>query len=230
MCGGPLEADTVPDRQIGDIVMLEYTASMISWSPSLAAQTAPSGPRLSIDEWAALPEDEPGEWVDGHLAEEEVPDPIHELAVAWLLTFFKQWLGERGGFVFGSEVKFVVSPTRGRKPDLSVYLPERSPPPRRGVLRDPPDIAVEVISPSSADERRDRVEKMDEYAAFGVRYYWLVDPALGAVEIFELHDGRFARAAAGTSGALANVPGCRGLTLSLDELWRELARLAPNDG
>lgn len=38
--------------------------------------------------------------------------------------------------------------------------------------------------PSVADKRRDRVEKMDEHAAFGVRFYWLADPALGAVEIF----------------------------------------------
>jgi Uma2 family endonuclease len=209
--------------------MLDYTASMISWSPALAARTAPSGPRLGLDEWAALPEDEPGEWVDGYLTEEEVPDPIHELAVVWLTSFFKRWLGERGGFVFGSEIRFVLSPTRGRKPDVSVYFPERPPPPRRGVLRDPPDIVVEVVSPSSPDERRDRVEKMGEYAVFGVRFYWLVDPALGSVEIFELHDGRFARAAAATSGLLGGVPGCADLIVDLDELWRELARLTPND-
>lgn len=210
--------------------MLDYTASMISWSPALAVQTPPSGPRLSIDEWAALPEDSPGELVDGYLTEEEVPDPLHELAVAWLISFFKRWLGERAGFVFPSDVKFVVSATRGRKPDVSVYFPERAAPPRRGVLRDPPDIVVEVVSPSSADERRDRVDKMDKYPAFGVRFYWLVDPALGSVEIFELYEARFARAAAATTGLLHDVPGCPGLTFDLDELWHELARLAPNDG
>lgn len=66
---------------------------------------------------------------------------------------------------------------------------------------------VEVVSASPADERRDRVEKMDEYAAFGVSYYWIVDPALGSVEIFELQNGRFARSVAVTAGTLRDVPG-----------------------
>jgi Uma2 family endonuclease len=112
---------------------------------------------------------------------------------------------------------------------VSVYFPERPPPPQRGALRDPPDIIVEVVSPSPSDERRDRVEKMDDYAVFGVRFYWLVDPALGSLEIFELHEGRFVRAVGTTAGQLRNVPGCPGLHVDLDDLWGELARLTPND-
>jgi Uma2 family endonuclease len=188
-----------------------------------------SGERLDIDDWIALPEETPGELVDGRLTEEELPDPIHELAVTWLVALFRSWLGQRGGFVFGSEVKLVLGPARGRKPDISIYFADRAAPPRRGALRDPPDVVVEVVSPSPIDERRDRVYKMNEYAAFGVRFYWLVDPALGSVEIFELHDGRFARSVGATTGRLDDVPGCQGLQLDLDELWGELARLTPND-
>jgi Uma2 family endonuclease len=202
---------------------------MVSWSPALAAQAPSIGEPLDIDEWTVLPEDAPGELVDGRLTEEEVPDPIHELAVTWLTMLFRTWLGDRGGFVFGSDAKFVVAPTRGRKPDVSVYFPERPPPPQRGALRDPPDIIVEVVSPSPSDERRDRVEKMDDYAVFGARFYWLVDPALGSLEIFELHEGRFVRAVGTTAGQLRNVPGCPGLHVDLDDLWGELARLTPND-
>jgi len=202
---------------------------MVSWSPALAVPVPGIGARLSMEEWVALPEDAVGELVDGYLTQEEVPDPIHELAVTWLTALFRAWLGPCGGFVFGSDVKIVVSATRGRKPDVSVCFPERAAPPRRGALRDPPDIVVEVVSPSAVDERRNRVEKMDEYASFGVRFYWLVDPALGSVEIFELRGGRFARAVAATGGELRNVPGCPGLTIDVGELWAELARLSAND-
>src|ERR1051326_9318052 len=43
------------------------------------------GRPLTFEEWAAMDEDEPGEWVDGRLEEEEVPDLIHELVVSWLI-------------------------------------------------------------------------------------------------------------------------------------------------
>ncbi|HVR30621.1 MAG TPA: Uma2 family endonuclease [Thermoanaerobaculia bacterium] len=207
-----------------------YTlAEMHIWSPALAPALPAPGEELDLEEWARLPEDGPGELVDGRLTEEEAPDPIHGLAVSWLIALFRTWLGGRGGFVFDSDVKFVVGPSRGRRPDVSVFFPERPAPPRRGAVREPPDVVVEVVSASPADERRDRVEKMDDYSAFGVAYYWLVDPALGSVEIFDLVEGRFARALAATGGLLTQVPGCPGLELDLDALWRELARLAANE-
>jgi Uma2 family endonuclease len=211
------------------------------WSPVLAEPDARIAP-ISIEDWATLPEDSPGEFVDGYLAEEEVPDPVHELAVSWLIALFRSWLGSGRGFVFGSDVKFVIDTTRGRKPDVSVYFPHRPAPPRRGPLREAPDLVVEVVSPSPSDERRDRVHKMDEYAAFGVSFYWLLDPALGSLEIFELQQGspsqasmrrtqqgRYARVLARVEGVIDQVPGCEGLTLDLDGLWTELRRLSAED-
>lgn len=183
---------------------------------------------MTLDEWAQLPEDEAGELIDGYLTEEEVPDPAHELTVVWLGALLLNWLRGRGGFVFGSETKLRVSTRRGRKADLVVYLPGCDPPPRRGLLQAPPSILIEVITPTPRDARRDRVEKMDEYAALGAPYYWIVDPALGSFELFSLTpDGHYARLLAATAGRLDNVPGCPGLVVDLDELWREIDRLAP---
>jgi Uma2 family endonuclease len=201
---------------------------MQPWSPALAEPEARTVP-ISMEQWAALPEDAPGEFVDGHLSEEEVPDSVHELAVSWLITLFRAWLGAGSGFVFASDVKFVVSATRGRKPDVSVYFPQRPAPPRRGPIHDPPDLIVEVVSPSPPDERRDRVIKMEEYAAFGVSFYWLVDPALGSLEIFELQGGRCVRVLAAVEGTIDNVPGCEGLVIRSDDLWAELRRLSGQD-
>jgi Uma2 family endonuclease len=123
-------------------------------------------------------------------------------------------------------VKLALRPRTGRKADLSVYLPDRIPPPRRGALEEPPDIVVEVVTPPPRDERRDRVEKVADYAAFGVRWYWIVDPALGSFEIFALEsDGRYKNMAAATSGLIDPVPGCDGLCIDVEALWLELARL-----
>jgi Uma2 family endonuclease len=182
------------------------------------------GRQLTFEEWAAMDEDEPGELVDGYLEEEEVPNVIHEVVLTWFAMVFRTWLGRRG-WVIGSGAKFAVRPNRGRKPDLTVYLGGERKPPANGIVRVPPDIAVEVVSPSARDGRRDRIEKMADYAAFGIRYYWLIDPAFRSLEIFELMNGHYARTAYATEGTMTSVPGCEGLTIDLDALWQELAEL-----
>ena len=71
---------------------------------------------------------------------------------------------------------------------------------------------------------------MDDYAAFGVRYYWIVEPELRTFEVFELGtDGRYARALGAASGTIDQVPGCEGLTLELDELWRQVDAIEATD-
>ena len=187
---------------------------------------SPAPPELSLDEWFALPEDEPGELVNGRLEEEEVPDYLHELLVAFLVQLLRNWIRPQGGLVAGSDAKFAVSSRRGRKPDLTVYLPGGRRPPARGLIRVPPDVAIEVVSPTPRDGRRDRVEKLADYAAFGVAWYWLVDPQLRSLEILQLDSqGRYLHVLGASTGTLQQIPGCEGLTLDLDALWAEIDSL-----
>jgi len=181
---------------------------------------SPAASELSLDEWFALPEDEPGELVNGHLEEEEVPDYLHELLVALLARLLGNWIFPQGGLVAGSDAKFAVASRRGRKPDLTVYLPGRRRPPARGLIRVPPDIAIEIVSPTPRDGRRDRVEKLADYATFGVAWYWLLDPQLRSLEVLELDaQGRYLHVLGASAGTLEKLPGCEGLTLDLDALW-----------
>lgn len=182
------------------------------------------GPRLALEEWADLPEDVPGELVEGRLVEEEMPDYLHEVLVAWLARELGNWAEGVDAIVGGSEAKLALSATRGRKADLTVYFAGRRPP-ARGVVGVAPDIAVEVVSSTPRDQRRDRREKMEEYAEFGILYYWLVDPQRRSVEIYELDGDSYTRRVHGGDGAIRGVPGCPGLSLDLDAMWAKIDTL-----
>ena len=180
---------------------------------------------MTVEEWAALGED--GELEDGVLVEEEMASLLHEMVVKWLLFLLSAYFDPKGGFVAGSRVGIVIGPRRGRLPDVVCFGPGKRPEPR-GVVRVPPDLIVEVLSPDQPQHvRRDRIQKPDDYAKIGVRFYWLVDPEARTFEIWELDDDskRYARACAAMDGKIDPVPGCPGLVVDLDALWAELDRL-----
>ena len=59
---------------------------------------------------------------------------------------------------------------------------------RRGVMG-APDLVVEVVSPGSV--RRDRCDKRELYARFGVKEYWLADVANHSIEVLSLQSGGY---------------------------------------
>src|SRR5262249_35008239 len=156
------------------ICMPGVSAAGGSWYRSHMSTVIPAdatfGEELTVAQWAARPEDEPGELVDGRLVQEEMPDLVHETVVFWLIMALGPWLRGRGGKLFGSEVRLRVSPSRGRKADVLGWFPGHPRLPGRGAVGVPPDLIVEVISPPPADDRRDRIDKADDYARFGVHW------------------------------------------------------------
>jgi Uma2 family endonuclease len=186
---------------------------------------APATIRMTVDDWALLPEDVQGELVDGSLQEGELPSLVHECIVRWLLLLLSPYFESRGGQVFGSGVKLAIQRNRGRMADVVCFGPGKRPEPR-GAVSVPPDIVIEVVSPSPEDERRDRIEKPDDYGAFGVTFYWLVDPEFRSFEVWQLDaSGRYTRVCAATSGKVEDVPGCKGLVVDIDAMWARVDRL-----
>jgi len=76
----------------------------------------------------------------------------------------------------GSECKVLLPDAASeRHPDLAVY---KTPPPDEDVWSTwVPELVIEVVSPGSAE--REYNQKPDEYLAFGVAEYWVIDAARG---------------------------------------------------
>jgi Uma2 family endonuclease len=141
------------------------------------------------------------------------------VVVVWLAALLHRWARRRGGLATGSEMKLAVGPRRGRKPDLAVFLPPLLPAGSDTLVRVPPHLAVEIASPRSRDARRDRVEKVADYARAGVCSCCIIDPQRRSIEVYQERSGRFAAALRSTHGRV-RVPGCPGLSLDLDALWK----------
>lgn len=177
---------------------------------------------MTLAEWGDLDEDIEGELVDGLLEEEEMATFLHEIVVMWLARTLGAWARRRRAYVAGSEAKIAVGARRGRKPDLSVYLRGNTPALTDTLVRVPPHLVVEVISPRRRDARRDRVDKISDYANVGISYYWILDPQLRALEVLERETSAHYRVAAARSRGKVRIPGCPGLVLNLDDLWAEV--------
>jgi Uma2 family endonuclease len=86
----------------------------------------------------------------------------------------------------GSECKIVVAGAESeRHPDLAIY---KSAPPPSGDLWSAwaPDVVIEVVS--SGGERRDYVEKRDDYLLAGVSEYWIIDAQKREMLVLRLID------------------------------------------
>ena len=105
-----------------------------------------------------------------------------------------------------------------REPDLIFVAREHLDRLKPAQLDGPPDLIVEIISPSSRS--RDRGEKFYEYEAGGVPEYWLLDPIREQAEFYLLDEGGIYRLAAIEEGIFRSRA-LEGLWLQVDWLWQE---------
>ncbi len=83
----------------------------------------------------------------------------------------------------------------------------------RGV-EGPPDLIVEITSPSTAD--RDRGIKLERYRLFGVAEYWVVDPDACTVEVWDLASGATQPLTLGSGGRLTWRPARAKVALEIE--------------
>ncbi len=86
------------------------------------------------------------------------------------------------GLALFAPTDVVLGPTTLVEPDLLFVRAARLGIATQQEFTAPPDLAVEVIAPSSS--RADRGRKRALYQDEGVTEYWIVDPELGQVEVW----------------------------------------------
>ena len=131
------------------------------------------------------------ELYDGEVYEVPSPLPLHQIVSAKLYLALADYVREHGGIVLYAPLDIVLTEYDVVQPDLLFFTREReSLVDPRQVTRVRPDLAIEILSPSTASN--DRGRKMQLLARFGVPEYWIVDPVKSTLEIYVLR-GFFSR-------------------------------------
>jgi Uma2 family endonuclease len=172
------------------------------------------------DDFIRLDEDDGRELIDGELVEVEVPAKwMHEYVVASLCAFLRAWTTRHGGIVLASSYKVRISNKRGVMPDVQLFRAENLVLVGQddGLARGRPDLAVEVLSPSS--RRCDRVTKLAWYASIGIPEYWVVDTEAVTLERLVLDGGSYVIAQAVGEGETFAPSSFEGLEAPLVELF-----------
>ncbi len=151
----------------------------------------PQGMRLTAEQFfREYPSDgKRYELIDGELHEMTPPSIRHQTIARDLFRLLDPEVTGMGGEVFSPGIALILDGGTVLVPDL-VVLTRRLELPRLDYgIQNPPDIVIEILSPSTA--QHDRTVKSDRYAAFGVGELWLVSPEAEIVEVFALVDGRY---------------------------------------
>ena len=142
--------------------------------------------RMSYEEYQALPEHVRAEWVDGEVVVTPSADFDHQEISFTLTLLLKTSLP---ALRIVEAVTTYLPHHRERIPDI-VAVARR---PEGTHITDTPVLVVEILSKSTRNE--DTVRKSGEYLGAGIEQYWVVDPALRTIEVFESRGDTWASAA-----------------------------------
>lgn len=122
------------------------------------------------------------EILDGQWIVTPPPTTDHQLIIMSLIRILGPHIERKDlGLLLTSPVGVVLSQTRVVQPDLLFVAKSRRSIVRKDALHGAPDLAIEVLSPSTAS--LDRGRKLKAYENSGVKEYWIVDRAAFTVEV-----------------------------------------------
>ncbi len=154
--------------------------------------------------YATITEQEKAEFINGEVVVQSPAKFEHTDTSGNLLVLLRTYVQIHNlGFV-GYEKMLVTLTRNDYEPDICFFGNEKAAQFTPKQMQFPaPDLIVEVLSPST--EEKDRGLKFEDYAAHGVREYWLVDPDTQTVEQYVREDDSYQLLTKSRSGNIASV-------------------------
>ena len=180
--------------------------------------TQRSGTLVTYEEYCNLPDDERYEVIDGELTMAAAPSVLHQMVqdnIGLPLSTFVR--ANSLGRLFYSATDVLLSDTNIVQPDILFVSRERSHILTYNVINGPPDLIIEILSPSTA--HRDTSQKRELYERFGVAEYWQVDTEGQRVVVLTLVGNDYEAASEYGMGETLASPLLPGFTLDINDIF-----------
>ena len=184
--------------------------------------TAQPAVKLTYEDYCAAPADERYELLDGELIMVPAPNLKHQRVNRELSTRLDRFIKDQAlGELLYAPCDVLLSDNDIVQPDLLFVSREREHLLSGGKnVQGAPDLAVEILSPSSAEQ--DRGKKRALYGKHGVTEYWLVDPVAETIQIHRLQGEVLLPTRTFARDETLRSPLLTGLELHLDEIFPPL--------
>jgi Uma2 family endonuclease len=177
--------------------------------------------KMTARQFLELGEDPPGvrlELVNGEVAVSPSPIPRHSYTVVQLIALLAHHVKtDRLGRIY-DDVDTIFGEHDVRRPDIIFFSSKRLHLIGEKAMEGPPDLCIEVLSPSST--RIDRKDKFKQYAKGGVKYYWIVDPKSKTIEAYRLVRGTYKPIGQAKGNDIITLAPFDALEIPLGELWQ----------
>ena len=165
------------------------------------------------------------EIIDGELFVSKQPHFYHQHMCGKIYRFLEDWSNQSNlgqaiiapGLIFADDDDVVPDVAWLSRERLAVALGDD------GKLHSAPDLVVEVLSPGSTKQRRDREAKLKLYSRRGVIEYWIVDWLGQFIEVYRHLNTHLELVATLTNGDQLESPLLPGFSEKVDALFAGLA-------
>lgn len=171
-------------------------------------EAKPGRMRWTYSEFARLPSEGSTRYevIDRELVVTPGPSTRHQRVVTRLVSALHAFVVAHDlGEIFPGPVDVLFAEGDYLEPDLVFVAREHAHLVSDRGVEGPPDLVVEIASPSTAG--RDRGIKLDRYRLFGVPEYWVADPEARTVDVWNLAAGAVEPVVWGSSDTFLWAPG-----------------------
>ena len=180
--------------------------------------TQRSGTLVTYEDYRDMPEDERYEIIDGELVMAAAPSVVHQLIQDNIGRRLSLFVHENNiGRVLWSVTDVLLSDINVVQPDLLFVSNARSRIMTYNVINGAPDLAIEILSPSTA--QYDKVRKRELYARFHVPEYWQADSDALEVTVLTLAGDDYDVAGVYKMGDTLVSPNLPGFALAVDDIF-----------